>query len=196
MGLINLIDKLFSRQTLYHEHEANECEYIQGNRCLCRTSEVLVINRSAASYRGSACLPILYVADNHTTGTSGRWFGFAFADVRRPSQSEWFKYLRTVWHRITKFYTDIHANLLNSPTRYGVTSCFRSAVIKITKSVEKVDSDGFGSNFSGAVICLAQPIGGLLVFALAPRASSIYFSLQPFDLGLTYIDTTEPFCTV
>ena len=34
---------------------------------------------------------------------------------------------------------------------------------KFEKTAENVPSDGFGSNFSGAAFCLANPIGGLLV---------------------------------
>ena len=33
--------------------------------------------------------------------------------------------LRTVWPRITRFYTDMHTDLIDICTRYDATSCFR-----------------------------------------------------------------------
>ena len=38
---------------------------------------------------------------------------------------------RTVWPRITRFYTDIQSDLLSSPTGYDVTGSLRSAAIYI-----------------------------------------------------------------
>ena len=40
---------------------------------------------------------------------------------------------RTISPRITKFYTDIHTNLLNSHNGYGVSSYFQSAFIEVRK---------------------------------------------------------------
>ena len=53
---------------------------------------------------------------------------------------------RTVWHRISKFYTDIQTEVLYSHTRYDVTSCFRSAFIEVRKMLENVATGGFRSN--------------------------------------------------
>ena len=54
---------------------------------------------------------------------------------------------------------------------------FRSAVIDVRKKAENAASDSFRSNFSGTAICLAQPIGGLLVanqkFAPLPVDTSV-----------------------
>ena len=57
---------------------------------------------------------------------------------------------------------DIHADLVYSHTRYEIASYFRSAV-SAHKPAQNAIFDGFGSNLTGAVFCLAQPIGGLLV---------------------------------
>ena len=74
---------------------------------------------------------------------------------------------RTVWRRTTKFHTDIHADLVYNHSGYDVTSKFRSALFEVlTKTAKNAASDVFVSNFSGAAFCLAQPIGGLLVFIL------------------------------
>ena len=43
---------------------------------------------------------------------------------------------RTVWHWITKFYTDIHTNIPHSRTGYNVTNYFR--LIVITKKLSKI----------------------------------------------------------
>ena len=56
----------------------------------------------------------------------------------------------TVYCRFTKFNTDIH-------TGYDVISYFRSAFLKVRKTVENVATYRFLSNFSGAVF-----LGGLL----------------------------------
>ena len=54
---------------------------------------------------------------------------------------------RTVWPRITKFYTDIHTGSLYGHTGYDVTSYFRSEVIPKKKTVKNAASDSFVSNF-------------------------------------------------
>ena len=46
---------------------------------------------------------------------------------------------------------------------YDVKSYFLSAFIEVRKPVQNAATDGFGSNFSGAPFCLAQPIGGGLL---------------------------------
>ena len=44
---------------------------------------------------------------------------------------------RIVWPRITKFYTDIHTDLLYSHTGHDVTSYFWSAFIEVQKNGQK-----------------------------------------------------------
>ena len=52
--------------------------------------------------------------------------------------------------RITKFYTDICADIVYSYTGYDVTICFWSEVIARKLSKNSV-SDGFGWNFARSV---------------------------------------------
>ena len=73
-------------------------------------------------------------------------------------------------HRITKSYTDIHANLFYSHIRCDVICYFRSAFPKVRKTVKNAASYGFESNISGAAFCLPPPTGGLFVMC----NSSVY----------------------
>ena len=57
---------------------------------------------------------------------------------------------------------DIQADIVFSHTGYDFTSYFRSTFIEVRKSARNAASDG-RSNLSGAALCLAQPLGGLLV---------------------------------
>ena len=49
-----------------------------------------------------------------------------------------------------------------SHTGYDVISYFRSAFTEVQKTAENADSDGFGSNFSGAALCLPHRLVGIL----------------------------------
>ena len=51
---------------------------------------------------------------------------------------------RTVWRRITKFFTDIHTDLVYGKTGYNVTSYFRSVFIKVRKTAEMPHPTAFG----------------------------------------------------
>ena len=50
---------------------------------------------------------------------------------------------RTVWPRITKFYTDIHTDILCCCTEYDVTNYLWSKVVA-KQNVKNAASDGFG----------------------------------------------------
>ena len=64
---------------------------------------------------------------------------------------------------------DIHAYLVH--TEYDVTSYFRSALMEVEKTSENADSDSFGSHYSGAAFCLAQPIGWLFVIVISGQGT-------------------------
>ena len=92
---------------------------------------------------------------------------------------------RPVWPRISKFYMDIHTDLVFSHAKYDVTSYFQSVFIEVRKTAENAPSDGFRSNFSVAALCLVQPIGELLVF-FSPRKPSAWtcFFLRSFTVEI------------
>ena len=59
-----------------------------------------------------------------------------------------------------------YADVAYGHIKNDVTSYFRSAFIDVRKkTADNGSSEGFGSNFIGAAFCLAQPIGGFLVFS-------------------------------
>ena len=57
---------------------------------------------------------------------------------------------------------DIWADPVDSNAEYDVTSYIRLAFFEVEETAENSASYGFGSNFSDAAFCLAQPIGGVL----------------------------------
>ena len=72
----------------------------------------------------------------------------SFVVVVSPSQSERLEYLENSLTRITKFYTDIHADILYSHTGYDFTSYFQSEGIKknLSKMLPAAASGGFFEN--------------------------------------------------
>ena len=69
---------------------------------------------------------------------------------------------RTFRPRSTTFYTDIYADLFFSHIGINIISYFWSSFIEFRKKNENAASDGFGSNLSGAVICLLNQLLGFL----------------------------------
>ena len=78
----------------------------------------------------------------------------------RPAKSRMIRRLLAYYHKNCQ---DIHAFLVYRHTGYDVTSYFRSAFIEVRKTADNPTFDGFGWNFNGATLCLAKPVGGLLV---------------------------------
>ena len=68
--------------------------------------------------------------------------------------------------RITKVEISYEHPLWRNDSHIGhdVTSYFRSAVTGVQNAAENAVYDRLMSNFNSAAFCLAQPIGGLLVF--------------------------------
>ena len=78
---------------------------------------------------------------------------------------------RTVWHRITNFYTNIHADLLDSHTGYDAISVYTSS----KETAQNAASDGFGSGFSGVAFCLPHQLVGFLLGTFRDRLGTLKF---------------------
>ena len=61
---------------------------------------------------------------------------------------------------------DTYTDIVYNNTEYDVTSYLPSVFIEVRKA-EISAAEGFESDFGGAAFCLAQPIGGLLVYCNA-----------------------------
>ena len=81
--------------------------------------------------------PVGSYSEKSVENTASDGFGWNFA--------------RTVYERITTFYTLIEDNLSHKTTGYDVTSCFRSAFIEVRKIAKNASSDGFVSTESNAL---------------------------------------------
>ena len=62
-------------------------------------------------------------------------------------------------------------------TGYEVTSYFRSAFTEVRKTAENTASDGFGSNFSAAALCLPHQLVAILFFSESYSSAKVIHSL-------------------
>ena len=86
---------------------------------------------------------------------------------------------RTIWPRITTFYSDIHTDLLYSHTSLNY---FRSAFIE----VRKMPPGCFRLNFCIAAFCLAQPICWVLVWTCCASWMSLCVFVNATCDQMTY----------
>ena len=91
----------------------------------------------------------------------------------------WWLVIQFLWNGLSKdrqIYTETHLSGTISHTNLpDMTSPATSGrhLSNLEKAQDNATSDGFESNFSGTAFCLAQPIGGLLVFTIPCRQVNI-----------------------